>query len=78
MIAALVVSVETNRHKVQKLCSIPIVKKLRITPDEISTNENIHNTADKRHFFSKRDSLGIVPTLSKPVNTLAHLLSVSV
>lgn len=78
MIPSFVVGVVSDRHEIEKLCGVPVMEELRISSDEISTDEDVENTANECNLLAGRDKLCIIPSSSQPVNILAHLLPVSV
>lgn len=78
VVSALVVGVESNRHEIEELCCVPVMKILGVSSNQVSANEDVQNTTDKGDFLAKSDSLGIVPTSSESINTVAHLLPISI
>jgi len=47
MIPSFVVGVVSDRHEIEKLGGVPVVEELRISSDEISTDEDVENTANE-------------------------------
>jgi len=78
VIATPVVREEPDGHEIYKLCRVPDVKVLREAADEVSADEDIHDTAYEGYFLPQADGLGVVPLPAELVDALAHALPVSI
>lgn len=78
MVADLTVCKEADRHKVQQLCCVPVVKILRCSPDEVARYQNVEDAANEAELLADSDRLGGIPSLVDAINTPTHLLAVSV
>lgn len=77
MVSPPAINQEADRHKVQKLHSVPDVKVFWPGANEIATDENIHNTENERYLLADADCFGVGPLLAELIDSGAHLLFVA-
>lgn len=78
MVASFVVCVVSNRHEIEQLEGVPPVKELWITANQVSTDQDVENSAYEGELLSHRHSLGVVPSSPDFVDALLHSFSISV
>src|SRR6478735_1452375 len=69
---------ESNRHEIQELYGVPQMKVLWVCANEVSADEDVHNTKDKGHLFSGTDNLCVVPSFPELIDTALHLFAVPI
>ena len=77
VIASSAIKQEADRHEVKKLNSVPDVKVLWPCPNEIATDEDVHDAKYKGYLLAEADGLGVCPLLAKLIDPGAHLLLVT-
>ena len=77
MITPFLVCIPSNGHEVKELHGVPDMEILRISSDQVSTDEHIQDSTNEGYLFSSCDCLGIVPTPANSVDTLPHTFPIS-
>lgn len=72
VVSAFVIGVVSDGHEIEQLDRVPYVEVIRISTNQVSTNEDIQDSCDEGELLSQGDSFSISPTLAKVIHAVAH------
>ena len=78
VVALLVVGDEADGHKVEQLGSIPVGEPVWMAADQVTRDEDVHDSCDEGGLFARRHCQGFLPASVQPVYGMAHALLVFV
>ena len=78
MVSSLVVGIPSDRHEVEELSSVPVMKDFWRCTYEVPGDEDVEDASDERGLFPRSDGFGVAPSLIQSVDVVSHLSAIPV